>query len=723
MPNTGKISVITIPAGNSYDIKDSYASHYLGTLDTETVPTTSTVTIGGQSVTAVANDWVTLPSSHESYIYKNSTWTRFTPNDCTETITDIIDTNGPKNFLRFSDIGRVTGNVAEIGKVFISNGVRWVLNGDYTITATRISSYSVDSSCNICTGIGPLYIDDLCDGNHVLSCSPVGGTINPCTTWNARALSTDTGQEYTKVDLGEGVLLDAKPSGATYNIFIPMVYASDVTDPVTFKPMICTKEAWEASHKYVPPTNTNAELSSALATTIDKGPKNLLPVTPNSGGTEVVYTFNSDGTIDAVGTATSQESQRRVATVSQADLQKYEGMIISGCPNTAGSMGICKLVLQLDESPYTIYAEDTGDGAVIPYGITGQCRVMIKVFQGQTIDATFKPMICTEEEWAISKSHEPYRPQYDDLLSKTGNAYRTASIPMGTVDSTSTSTAYTATIDGITELRDGVCCYLTNNVVTSASGFTININGLGGKPLYRSNAAATAETTRFAKGLTILMVYNSTRVTNGCWDFVYGYDSNTTYTPPSLGFGYGTCSTAADTAAKTVSITNYALTTGAIVTVKFTNAVPANATLNITSKGAKTIYYRGAAITAGIIEAGDTVTFVYSTYYHIISIDKAYSLATMGIGYGEAVLGTSPAFSVTLNNYINKTGGLLTVKFSNDVPANATLNVNSQGASAIYYRGSAITSGKIKSGDVVLFARYSAHWNMIANDRYAGGLE
>ena len=199
---------------------------------------------------------------------------------------------------------------------------------------------------------------------------------------------------------------------------------------------------------------------------------------------------------------------------------------------------------------------------------------------------------------------------------------KACSIPFGQVDDTSTSTAFTATVAGITELRDGVCMWLRNGVVTSAEGFTIDINGLGAKPCYGSLAAATQSTTIFNINYTMLFIYNSTRVTGGCWDVVYGYDSNTTYTPVKLGFAYGTCSTAAATAAKTVSLSSYALTTNAFVAIKFTYDVPANATLNINSKGAKAMYYKGAAITAGVIKAGDVAVFVYSTYYHLVSIDR-----------------------------------------------------------------------------------------------------
>ena len=112
-------------------------------------------------------------------------------------------------------------------------------------------------------------------------------------------------------------------------------------------------------------------------------------------------------------------------------------------------------------------------------------------------------------------------------LPATGNAYRAASIPMGQLDSTSTATDMTATVPGITELRDGVCMWLKNGVISSASGVTLDINGLGAKPLYSSLAAASRSTTIFSSAYTLLFIYNSTRVDGGCWDVVYGIDTNT----------------------------------------------------------------------------------------------------------------------------------------------------------------------------------------------------
>ena len=111
----------------------------------------------------------------------------------------------------------------------------------------------------------------------------------------------------------------------------------------------------------------------------------------------------------------------------------------------------------------------------------------------------------------------------------------TASIPYGKVDSTSTSTAYTATVSGITELKDGVCMLLYNGVVTSASGFTINVNGLGAKPSYSNMAmgnpvtptSPTRDTTIFNINYAFLFVYSETLVSGGCWIGYRGYDANT----------------------------------------------------------------------------------------------------------------------------------------------------------------------------------------------------
>ena len=118
----------------------------------------------------------------------------------------------------------------------------------------------------------------------------------------------------------------------------------------------------------------------------------------------------------------------------------------------------------------------------------------------------------------------------------TWNKRKAQSIPLGHVDSTSVATAFTATVNGITALEDGVCCYLSNTVVASAAAtttpkcWTLNINGLGAKPVYVTTAAATYSTTQFAKNYKFLFVYDtSLNSGNGGWYIGILFNTNTTY--------------------------------------------------------------------------------------------------------------------------------------------------------------------------------------------------
>nr|WP_278548404.1 hypothetical protein [Catenibacterium mitsuokai] len=89
---------------------------------------------------------------------------------------------------------------------------------------------------------------------------------------------------------------------------------------------------------------------------------------------------------------------------------------------------------------------------------------------------------------------------------------------------------------------------------------------------------------------------------------------------------YGSSSTAAGTAAKVATIANYKLVTGALVLIEFTATnTAANPTLNISSTGAKAIYYNGAAVTASYLKAQHIYMMRYNgTQYDIVGdIDTA----------------------------------------------------------------------------------------------------
>lgn len=120
-------------------------------------------------------------------------------------------------------------------------------------------------------------------------------------------------------------------------------------------------------------------------------------------------------------------------------------------------------------------------------------------------------------------------------------------------------------------------------------------------------------------------------MTDDGWVFISN-NREFTFNHATYGGGYTTCSTAAATAAKTASLTGYALAAGGIVSVRFTNGVPANATLNINSTGAKPIWWHNAAIVANTIKGGDTATFIYDgSHYMLIANDHDVTAVNVSV--------------------------------------------------------------------------------------------
>lgn len=127
---------------------------------------------------------------------------------------------------------------------------------------------------------------------------------------------------------------------------------------------------------------------------------------------------------------------------------------------------------------------------------------------------------------------------------------------------------------------------------------------------------------------------------------------------------YGICSTAAATAAKTVSCTGFVLATGARIIVKFANAnTNASPTLNVNSTGAKAIKYRNATVTADSIKANSLYEFVYD--------GSAYQL----VGTLEEIIARSFSFNAT---YITTNNSSITA-----VPGGTIFNFCLQSTTAL----------------------------------------
>lgn len=93
------------------------------------------------------------------------------------------------------------------------------------------------------------------------------------------------------------------------------------------------------------------------------------------------------------------------------------------------------------------------------------------------------------------------------------------------------------------------------------------------------------------------------------------------------------------------------------------------------------------------------------------------SQASIGQGYAENPTLSSSAFTVTMQNYVAAEGGIVAIRFNNDVPASATMNINSKGAKPIYYHGQAIETGVIQQGDIAYFMYDGTNYVLLGVDR------
>ncbi|MBR4912034.1 MAG: hypothetical protein IKZ54_04260 [Bacteroidales bacterium] len=301
--------------------------------------------------------------------------------------------------------------------------------------------------------------------------------------------------------------------------------------------------------------------------------------------------------------------------------------------------------------------------------------------------------------------------------------------------------------------------------------------------------------------------------------FSGNYD-DLTNKPVNADFGQGIVRTTVNNTAGATDIavpfTGYAAVTGGVVSLSFKRAVPAEATLNINNQGAKPILYKGTALTAGVIKAGDRCLFMYNSTtdsYYLLSNDRwgadidglatvahtgSYNdltdkpnlapVATSGnyndltntptiptvptslsdfdndmgfiniddvpaqvnadwdatsgpaqilnkpvnADFGQGIVRTivnntagATDIAVPFTGYAAVTGGVVSLSFKRAVPADATLNINNQGAKPILYKGSALTAGVIKAGDRCLFMYNSTtdSYYLLANDRWGADID
>ena len=390
----------------------------------------------------------------------------------------------------------------------------------------------------------------------------------------------------------------------------------------------------------------------------------------------------------------------------------------------------------------------------------------------------------------------------------------TSNVPYGVCSTAAATATKTVSVNGYDgtaasntfKLSTGARVYVKFSVTNSATNPTLNVNGTGDKAIYYRGSAITANA--LASGRTYEFIYNGNQ-----YEYVGDRDTDST-SPEKFGQGYAICTTAAGTPTKTATLENYELVNHGMVSVYFQYSVPANATLNINSKGAIPIVYgdtgagkqNTATSSTGYIKGGSIATFIYNyvdsthKYYRCISrdavnapeaisidtasvgtaanqyarADHKHSLADVALtsstasqtlshngkftvisaittnragqvtgitqkeftlpsdsdtkspekfGQGYAICTTAAdttAKTATLTNYELVVNGTVSVYFQYDVPANATLSINSKAAKPITYGDSssgnsntAIAANMIKGGDIASFIYDGTYYRCI----------
>ena len=142
-----------------------------------------------------------------------------------------------------------------------------------------------------------------------------------------------------------------------------------------------------------------------------------------------------------------------------------------------------------------------------------------------------------------------------------------------------------------------------------------------------------------------------------------------------------------------------------------------NGTADTSRSNARTLDWQGNEVIAGKLTVGaaPTASMDVTTKQYVDALAKAESL-----GFAFATCPTAEATVAkvaTCSNYTIAVNGFVAVKFDYAVPANATLNINSQGAHEIYHKGIAITAGVIEADDIALFVYDGSKYQLLGINR------
>ena len=232
----------------------------------------------------------------------------------------------------------------------------------------------------------------------------------------------------------------------------------------------------------------------------------------------------------------------------------------------------------------------------------------------------------------------------------------------GTCGTAAATTAKVATVSNFPGFVTGAHIQVKFTYSNTASSPTLNVNSSGAKSIYRygTTVPSTAASTSWNAGAVLNFTYDGSAWVMNDW-----LNVNSTYTNASLGQGVATQTNTSQEIGITASNSSYALTTGGMIMLTMKYDMLANSTLSINSKDAKPVWYKGAAVTAGVAKANDRVLLMYSgSYYHILAIDRGASVVPPTIsstattnGYNLTITDANGTNTISITNGSNGSQG------------------------------------------------------------------
>lgn len=171
------------------------------------------------------------------------------------------------------------------------------------------------------------------------------------------------------------------------------------------------------------------DLIEVLPSLVDESKKNLYKFYYRKTTTNTLeYTLNSDNTITITSGYGSLTCSINNVQAYSSPIPSSQGLVISGCP-TGGSENTYHSYLYIDDNNRYV---ELGDGVLknVVTGtqyqtmpVTGLITWTLHVMQGNTTyPLTFKPMICSLEDWKVSHAYVPYCQSNYELTQEVGTS-------------------------------------------------------------------------------------------------------------------------------------------------------------------------------------------------------------------------------------------------------------------------------------------------------------